>query len=372
MLDAPQQAGSAELRRAWATVDSAAIAANVATLAAAAPGSACCAVIKADGYGHGAVAAARAALAGGAQWLAVATAAEAEQLRAASISARLLVLGPLTPIELERALAADCDIVAWTEAILGRAVALGGARVHVKLDTGMGRLGTRDQQRATALLRRCAEEPSLEAAGAMTHFATADELGDRWFGAQLALMAAWVPEVRAVAPNAVVHAAGSAATLRDPACHFDMIRPGVGIYGLDPFGADPAPRGLRPALALSASLGAVRRVRAGETTGYGRRWAAERDGYLGIVPIGYADGWRRGLGGRASALVDGRRCPLVGTVSMDSVAVDLGERPAAAGSEVVLIGEVGEERILVEELARTLDTINYEITCGLSPRIPRS
>lgn len=365
-------AQSGQLRRAWATVDASAISANVRALMASAPTAACCAVVKADGYGHGAVTAARAALDGGASWLAVATAAEAQQLRAAGIDARLLILGPLTLPELQQALDADADIVAWTDGILDAAIALGGARVHVKLDTGMGRLGTRDAARATRLLLRCVEEPQLQAAGAMTHFATADELGDRYFDAQLEQMIAWTQEVRRVAPAAVVHAAGSAALLRDAACHFDLVRPGIGIYGLDPFGADPLARGLQPALALRATLGAVRRVRAGDSTGYGRRWVAPRDGYIGIVPVGYADGWRRALGGRADALVEGRRCPLVGTVSMDSVAVDLGEQGAAAGAEVVLIGQVGEQRILVEDLARALDTINYEITCGLSPRIPRS
>lgn len=362
---------SRQLRRAWATVDTAAIAANVRQLSGAAPGSACCAVVKADGYGHGAVTAARAAQQGGAEWLAVATASEAEQLRDAGVDGRLLILGPLTPDELARAIGADCDIVAWTERVLEQAIALGGARVHIKLDTGMGRLGTRDVARATRLLQRCVDEPSLEAAGAMTHFATADELGDRYFAEQLAQMTAWVDEVRSIAPDAVIHAAGSAALLRDAACHFDMVRPGIGIYGLDPFGADPQPRGLTPALRLSASLGAVRRVRAGDSTGYGRRWVADRDGYVGIVPVGYADGWRRGLGGRAEALIAGRRCALIGTVSMDSVAVDLGQEPATPGSEVVLIGQNGDERILAEDLARTLETINYEITCGLSPRIPR-
>ncbi len=357
--------------RASARIDAAAITANVARMGGEAPRSVCCAVVKADGYGHGATTAARAALAGGATWLAVSTAAEAAELRTAGIDARLLILGPLTADELEVALAADADLVAWTDAMLDAAAALGGARLHIKLDTGMGRLGTRDPDKASRLLQRCVDEPGLEAAGVMTHFATSDELGDRFFGEQLARFAAWVPTARQIAPGLVAHAANSAAILRDDAAHFDLVRPGVSIYGLDPFGADPRSRDLAPALSLTASLGAVRRVRAGESTGYGRRWVADRDGYLGIVPVGYADGWRRGLTNRAEALVEGRRVRTVGTVSMDSVAVDLGSEPVPVGSEVVLIGEQGEERILAEDLARTLGTINYEITCGLGPRIPR-
>jgi alanine racemase len=371
MPDAAQTPGALRPERVQARISSAAIAANVARMSREAPGSACCAVVKADGYGHGAVVSARAALEGGADWLAVSTAGEATELRAGGIDARLLVLGPLTPEALAEVLEADADIVAWTDEILDRAVALGGARIHVKLDTGMGRLGTRFPSEATRLIERCLATPGLEVAGVMTHFATADELGDRFFDEQLERFLDWLPAVRALAPDAIAHAANSAATLRNAAAHLDMIRPGVAIYGLDPFGADPRPRELEPALSLSAALGAVRPIKAGESTGYGRRWVAERDGYVGIVPVGYADGWRRGLGGRASALVGGRRTPLVGTVSMDSVAIDLGTEPALVGSEVVLIGQQGEERILVEDLARELGTINYEITCGLGPRIPR-
>lgn len=372
MPDAPATSRlAAGVARAWADVRSEAIAANVRRIGAAAPGAEVCAVVKAGGYGHGAVTAARAALAGGATWLAVVTADEADELRTAGIDARLLVLGPLTQPELERVLAADADLVAWTHEILDAAIALGGARVHVKLDTGMARLGARSPELATELLRRCAEEPALEAAGAMTHFATADELGDTYFGEQLARFTDWVAQVRAIAPEATVHAANSAAVLRDPAAHFDLVRPGVSIYGLDPFGADPAARELQPALALRATLAAVQPISAGLSTGYGRRWVAERDGWLGIVPIGYGDGLRRGLTNRGEALIEGRRHRLVGTVSMDSVAVDLGEHQPAVGTAVTLIGTDGDERILTEDLARALGTINYEITCGLGPRIPR-
>lgn len=217
MPDAPASTRDATgVRRVWAEVDASAITANTQRIAAAAPHSACCAIVKADGYGHGAVRAAEAAVAGGATWLGVVTADEAQELRDAGIDARILVLGPLTLPELERALAADADIVAWTDGVLDAAIALGGARVHVKLDTGMGRLGCRSTTEASRLLQRCADEPSLVPVGVMTHFATADELGDRFFGEQLSHFAAWVDEARGIAPGVIAHAANSAAILRDP------------------------------------------------------------------------------------------------------------------------------------------------------------
>lgn len=372
MADVSQPAPPTTLtERATLRVDAAAIAANVGRMRGAAPRSRACAVVKSNGYGHGALLTARAALAGGADWLAVVTAAEALELREGGIDARLLVLGPLTPVELETALGADADIVAWTDETLDQAIALGGARVHVKLDTGMGRLGTADPVEASRLLQRCVDAPELQPTGAMTHFATADELGDRYFLDQLDRFNAWVLEARSIAPDVIVHAANSAAILRDEASHFDLVRPGVAIYGLDPFNADPFARELTPALSLTAAVGAVKPIKAGESSGYGRRWVAAADGWIGVVPVGYGDGWRRGLTNNAEVLVDGRRLPLVGTVSMDSVAVDLGLEPVAIGSEAVLIGQQGTERIVAEDLARALDTINYEITCGFTPRLPR-
>lgn len=359
--------------RAQARVNVAAIARNVAAFATAAPASAVCAVVKADGYGHGAVAAARAALAGGASWLAVVSAREAAQLREAGLDEPpTLVMGALSDDELDVALAARADVVVWTEALLDAVIARGGGRVHVKLDTGMGRLGTRDPAQATALVRRAQAEPGIVLAGVMTHFATADERGDAFFGEQLGRFTAWVDGLRADGLDALVHAANSAATLRDDASHFDLVRVGVGIYGLDPFGVDPAPHGLEPALELVSWAAAVKPVAAGQSAGYGRRFVAERDGWLATVPIGYGDGWRRGLTNRAQVLAGGRRLEQVGTVSMDNVTVDLGPEPVlGVGDEVVLIGARDGERILAEDVARALDTINYEVTCGLLPRVPR-
>jgi alanine racemase len=323
--------------------------------------------VKADGYGHGATETARATLAGGATWIAVATSQEAEDLRAGGIDARLLVMGALTRADLQQALAADADIAAWTPELLDAA---GGARVHVKYDTGMGRLGTNDPDEARALCERAAADPDVTLAGIWTHFATADEPGDDHFPDQLRHFAALANEIRASYPGTIAHAANSAATLRDPAAHFDMVRCGVAMYGLDPFQHDPADHGLEPALSLHSYVAAVKRFEPGDSAGYGRRWRAERPTWVGVLPIGYGDGWRRALTNNADVLVKGRRHPLVGTVSMDNITIDLGaDTDVRPGDEAVLIGAQGEERILAEEVAARLETINYEVTCGISSRV---
>jgi alanine racemase len=338
--------------RALAKVDLGAIERNCARLP-----KPLCAVVKANGYGHGAVAGA--ALAGGATWLAVATAGEAQELRGQGVAAPVLVMGALTRDELRAAVAADADVVAWTDEVAATA-----PRVHVKLDTGMGRLGTKDRNEALRLAAR----PNVM--GLMTHFATADERGDDLFPAQLEQFRTFVEAVGR--DDVVVHAANSAAALRDPASHFDMVRCGIAIYGMDPFQEDPAAHGLEPALSLHSWVAAVRRFEPGDSAGYGRRWTAEERCWVATVPIGYGDGWRRGLTNDCDVLIRGRRHPVVGAVSMDNVTVRLGaDTDVEVGDPVVLIGEQGEERILAEEVARRLGTINYEVTTGLLPRVRR-
>jgi alanine racemase len=355
------------MRRALARIDLEAIAHNARVLDRAAGGAALCAVVKADGYGHGAVQAARAALAGGATWLAVATADEAAQLRAAGVTTRILVMGALSAEELDVALEADADVVAWTVELADAVAGRGGGRVHVKLDTGMGRLGERDVAAADAVLARVGRP-----AGLMTHFATADERGDAFLGEQLDRFLAWALPHKQRDPELLLHAANSAGTLREPRAHLDLVRCGVALYGLDPFGRDPADHDLRPAMQLESYVAAVKRVEPGQSAGYGRRFVATEPTTTGTVPVGYGDGVRRGLTNNAEVLVGGRRVPLVGTVSMDNVTVDLGPAPdAGIGAPAVLIGAQGGERILAEEVARRLDTINYEVTCAISARVPR-
>jgi len=366
------------VERALARIDVGAIERNCAQLRSLLTGNAeLCAVVKADGYGHGAVWAARAALAGGASWLGVATAAEAEDLRRHGLPGPILVMGALTPEEMRTALEADADVVAWKQEfvrLLAERAPPGtrAPRVHVKLDTGMGRLGTSDPAEARAVAAAAASDERLVLAGLMTHFATADEPEDEHFPYQLERFSRFAAEMRESYPGLRVHAANSAAAYRDSAAHFDMVRCGIAIYGLDPFHEDPAPRGLEPALSLCSYVASVKRFEAGESAGYGRTWRAAEPTLVGALPIGYGDGWRRGLSNASDVLVQGRRHPLVGTISMDNVTVDLGaDSEVEPGEPAVLIGRQDDERILCEEIARRLATINYEITCGLSPRVRR-
>ncbi|HEU5252977.1 MAG TPA: alanine racemase [Solirubrobacterales bacterium] len=366
------------MERAVARIDFDAVRANCARLKAAlGDGAELCAVIKADGYGHGADGCAAAAIEGGATRLAVATAGEAEQIGRRFQQMPLLTMGLLTVGEVDAVISAGSELAVWDEGfrqlIAARARAHGHrARIHVKYDSGMGRLGSRDQGEVLELARACAEDPDLELAGVWTHFATADELDSAFFDEQLDRFDEVAAAIRSEHPGVLVHAANSAAVLRDRRSHYDMARCGVAIYGLDPFQRDPAEQGLRPALSLHSQVGAVKRFPAGASAGYGRRWAAEVDTWVGVVPLGYGDGVRRGLGNNAEVLVGGRRYPLVGTVSMDNVTVDLGpETSVRPGDEAVLIGRQGEEAILAEEVAARLETINYEVTCAISARVPR-
>ncbi|HTR74703.1 MAG TPA: alanine racemase [Solirubrobacterales bacterium] len=376
------------MERAVARIDLGALRANCERLRAELSGSRLCAVVKADGYGHGAGACAAAALAGGASALAVATAAEAAEL-AASVAvagrhggaegAELLTLGALTDEEVDLVLATGSAVGVWRAGFLdllaARARAAGRvAKVHVKHDSGMGRLGTFDGDEVVALARAVAASPDLEPAGVWTHFATADEPDDDdgYFFEQLDRFEPVAAAIRAEFPDVTVHAANSAATFRSSRAHFDMARCGVAIYGLDPFQDDPAARGLTPALSLHSYVAAVKRFPVGQSAGYGRRWRAPVDTWVGVVPLGYGDGVRRALTNDCDVLVGGRRYPLVGTISMDNLTIDLGpETDVEPGAEAVLIGRQGDAEIRAEEIAARLDTINYEITCAISPRVPR-
>ncbi|HEV7163372.1 MAG TPA: alanine racemase [Solirubrobacteraceae bacterium] len=374
---APPVCASEGAGRVQARINLAAIERNCARLRTELRhGALLCAVVKADGYGHGAVQSARAALAGGASWLAVSSAAEVRELREGGLrQVRILVLGALSSVELREALAADGDVVVWNRCYLQQVADAGGGRVHVKYDSGMGRLGTRDPAEATRVAAEAEAMPGIELAGAMTHFATADELSDQsFFAGQLTAFANWAQSLKQAYPQLLVHAANSAALLREPQAQFDMVRCGIAIYGMDPFGRDPAARGLEPALELSSYVAEVKRCGAGESAGYGRQFVAEQDTYIAVLPVGYGDGWRRGLSNNADVLIHGHRHPLVGTVSMDSLTVDLGMDEQVAGlrgERAILIGIQGSERITAEEVARRLETINYEVTCALTSRVPR-
>ena len=329
------------MTRSRITVNLGAIRRNAEVLRRTAAPAELWAVVKADAYGHGAIGAARAALEGGASCLCVATAREGEDLREAFPAARILVMSPLAPGEEDAARDARLEVA------LSSPETPEGLDVHVKVDTGMGRWGmTLAEARAV---------PRRQVVGVMSHLATADDADASFALRQIEQFR----EVAAAFPGVTAHLANSAGTLRFAEARFDAVRCGIALYGLSPFGDDPAGDGLEPALSWGSSVAQARELQPGEGTGYGRRFVAEAPQRIGIVPVGYADGFRRGLTG-TEVLVGEARRRIVGTISMDSLAVELGDEPE--GTEVTLIGD----GILAEEHARVLGTINYEITCGLN------
>jgi alanine racemase len=355
--------------RALATVDLGAIRHNVNRLASLLPrGAAFCAVVKANGYGHGAVPVAEAALSAGASVLGVATVTEAEELRAAGFTARALIFGPLTGAELARAVKAQADVVVWSRRFVVEALR-DGARMHVKFNSGMGRLGVHEE--ACEALADEITSGGGTLAGLMTHFATADELEGSFFVYQLDRFLTLSGRMKAAYPGLVAHAANSAATLRDPRARGDMVRCGIAVYGLSPWNEDPSADDLRPAMRLSSYLAGVREIAPGDSVGYGRTFIADTLVRVGIVPIGYADGIARALSNRGHVLVAGRRCRIRGTISMDQLTIELPEGVGHPGDAVTFIGESGKERILAEDVAHLLGTINYEIACDVGSRVVR-
>lgn len=336
-----------------------------------------CAVVKADGYGHGAVPVARAALAGGAGWLGVALVEEGQALRAAGIEAPILLLSEPPVAALDAVLDARLTPVVYTPATLDALDATAGARgrtasVHLKADTGMGRVGA-PRDAWDEVLGKAAGALHLAVDGVLTHLACADEPDRGVTEAQLVAFDRLLALAHSLGIRPRwVHAANTAGTLLFPASRHTLVRPGIGIYGLSPdLAVDAADHGLQPALSLVSEVSYVKRVAAGTAVSYGHRWAAPADGFVATVPIGYADGVRRGLSGRGEVLVGGRRRPIAGTVTMDQITVWCGDDPPAVGDEVVLIGAQGGERLRLEDWARHLGTITYELATGLTARLPR-
>jgi alanine racemase len=326
------------VHRSEITIDLGALRRNVRTLLRVLDRSELWAVVKADGYGHGAVDAAGAALGAGATALCVATVAEALVLRPEFPAARILVLGPAEGRDVAYARDAALELCVASSEIPD------GVRVHLKLETGMGRYGLSELV-----------QPTSDVVGLMTHLATADS-DEAFARTQLERFAA------ATSPfsHLTRHAANSAAALRLPEARLDAVRCGIALYGLSPFGSEPADDGLEPVLHWQSHLAQVKLLQVGESTGYGRRFVAERPTWIGIVPVGYADGFIRALTG-TTVRVGGTLCPVVGTISMDSFAVALeGELPL--GTPVVLAGH----GVTLEQHARVAGTINYELATGVN------
>lgn len=368
-------------RPVWAEIDLGAVAHNTAVIAALVAPAQLCAVVKADGYGHGAVPVATAALEGGAACLAVALAAEGAELRAAGIAAPIVVLSQASAAELDEVVANELEPTVYTASgitgLVGAARQAGrraGATVpvHLKVDTGMHRVGCQPSE-AVALARAIDEADELRLASVFTHCAVADEPDDPFTTTQLERFEQVLADLAAAGIDVPRrHAANTAAALDRPDARLDLVRVGIGIYGLDPSPALAGRVALRPALSLKATVSHVKRVAAGEGISYGLRYRPEADTTIATVPLGYADGLSRGLGSSGGqVLIGGRRLPIAGTVTMDQITVDCGDLPVAAGDEVVLLGRQGDEEIGAQEWADRLATITYEITCGISDRVPR-
>ncbi len=362
-------------RPTWLRVDLDAIAGNVRLLARIA-GAPLMAVLKGDGYGHGAVRAARAALGAGAAALAVATLGEGRALRSSDIGAPILVLGYTPPWQADEAvrLGLACTLFDGdaAQALSDAALAAGRrAVVHVKVDTGMGRLGLHPDE-AGPFLARLGGLPGLEVAGIYTHFASADAADLASAEAQLARFLGLLRALEAAGLRPpLAHAANSAAALRLPAARLDMVRAGIACYGLAPSADAPLPPGFRAALSFHSEVAQVKAHPAGTPISYGGAFVTRRPSCIATIPVGYADGLRRSPPWR-EVLVRGRRAPIVGRICMDYAMVDVSEVAGVRrGDAVVLIGEQGGERIGADEVAGWLDTISYEVITGILPRVPR-
>jgi alanine racemase len=333
------------------------------------------AVVKADGYGHGDAPVARAALEAGAARIGVALVEEGIGLRERGIRAPILVLSECPPGAEKDALAAGLTPSVYTPdglARLGDAAGSLGGRVgtHLKLDTGMHRVGLWPPTLAISFARAVLDA-GLELEGLWTHFAASEEDDEGTRDQLRRLLEARDALAREGIRPSCVHAANSAATIRFPEAHLDMVRPGAAIYGLDPGGGIGPGAGLRPALTWRSAVTMVKRLPAGERVSYGWRYTLERDATVATVPVGYEDGYPRGLSSRAEVLIRGRRHRVAGTVTMDQILVDCGDDDVAAGDEVVLIGAQGGDRITAEELAAHIGSIGYEIVTAISERVPR-
>lgn len=366
-----------ELRPVWAEVDLAALRANVAELCRIVAPAQVLAVVKADGYGHGAIATATAAVEAGAAMLGVALVEEGVELREAGIDAQILVLSEPVPTAATTVVAARLTPAVYTVAgieALAKAVVEHDADplpVHLKIDTGMHRVGAApDEADALADLIRTRRE--LRFAGLWTHLAVADEPDNPYTAEQLECFDTVRARLAARGDRPIAHAANTAGALAFEAARYDLVRPGIGIYGIAPVPEFGSLARLHPVLSVKARVSFVKRLPAGAAISYGLRYRVERPVNIATVPIGYGDGVPRNLaetGGEV--IVRGRRRPIAGTVTMDQLMVDMGDEHIDVGEEVVLIGRQGSEAVTAAEWAARLHTIPYEIVCNIGPRVPR-
>jgi alanine racemase len=372
------------MRPMWATVDIEALAHNTALIRRMASPSLVCAVVKADGYGHGAVEVARGCITGGAAWLAVAVVDEGIELREAGVEGPVLLLSEPEGDAMREAVAKGLTptVYSWEGLAAARDAARASGHevaLHVKADTGMHRVGLRPDE-AVALAAEVSSAPGLRLGGFWTHLAVAEDLDDGFTDEQVARFDEALGRLRrlGVAPG-LVHAANSAGAVGHPGTRFDMVRCGIAVYGYSPSPAvarlveEETGETLRPVLSLRARVSHVQQLEAGECVSYGRRYRVSEPSVVATVPAGYADGVPRALADAGGeVIVGGCRRPLAGTVTMDQLMVDCGPGAGVVrGDEVVLIGSSGGEVVTADEWAERTGTISYEILTGIGSRVPR-
>lgn len=367
----------AETRPTRVLIDLQAIAHNTKQLRRLVPNAAMMAVVKADAYGHGAVPVARTVLAAGAQWLAVARVEEGLQLREAGITAPILILGYVAPAQAAVVVAHNLRPAIW-DLRLGRALSEAAvaaqrpAPVHLKVDTGMGRVGVQPTE-ALEVARALAALPGIEVEGVFTHLAVADEPENPFTQVQLNAFHDVVSQLRAAGmPVPMAHACNSAGLMLHPEAHYGLVRAGIVLYGMPPNPAVSWPVELRPALTWRTEVAMVKELPPGSPISYGSTYHTSGMERIATLPVGYADGYSRLLSNKGEVLIHGRRCPVVGRVCMDQIMVRVpSDMAVAPGDEVVLIGEQEGERITATDLANWIGTINYEVLCDIGKRVPR-
>lgn len=365
-------------RETWAEIDLDAVEHNVRRMKQHLPeGTQLMAVVKADGYGHGAEPVARTALEAGATWLGVALLDEAIALRKAGVHAPILVLGWTRPQDVDLAARHHISLTVFQKEWLEEASRCykdaSPVFFHIKCDTGMGRIGVRTPEELSEVVRALQADSRFVAEGFFTHFATADEADEAYFRRQYQRFVDMTEQLKSLGINPnLIHCANSAAALKYPEKMFNMVRYGIAMYGLSPSPEmkDRLPFELKEAFTLKSRLVHVKLIEPGEGVSYGVAFRAAEPTWVGTVPIGYADGWQRALSGKASVLVAGKRCPIIGRICMDQLMIAL-DGPVPVGELVTLIGEDGAERIGIDDIAVMLGTINYEIPCMISKRVPR-
>lgn len=366
------------IRPTYAIVDLEAIKSNVWNIKESLPAHTMfCAVDKADGYGHGSVMVAKAALEAGADWVAVAIPEEAVPLREEGVEAPILVLGPSTLSQWRLAAELGLNMVVASQDCVQCARSVSREtgktmRLHFKVDTGMNRIGVRSEEELARTLDMIEGEPRLKLEGLMTHFAAADEADKAYTAMQNERFKRFASQVKRRGFSPILHAANSGGALDCPDTAYDMVRVGIAMYGCYPSGEVGRDIRLKPAMSVRTHISFIKTVEAGAKISYGCTFTAPREMRIATLPIGYADGFNRLLSGCGEVLIRGRRARVVGRVCMDQILVDVTDIAGTAlHDEAVCIGQQGKQEITVEEIATLCGTINYEILCAISPRVPR-